>query len=73
MRMPRVQFTLRWMMTRIAVIAMGLAFLVAAARHHFGLEAVTILLLLPVVRPVVRAIVRAYSWTPPSAETERIR
>lgn len=71
MGIHRVWFTLRWMVTRIAVIAVVLAFLVAAAReskkYHCGnrlIEAVTILLLVP----VGRAMVRAYRWTPPLPE-----
>lgn len=66
-----MRFTLRWIMTRIAVIALVLAFLVAAAseskKYHCGnplIEAVTILLLLP----AGRAVVRAYRWTPPHPE-----
>ena len=62
---------MRWMMTRIAMIAVILAFLVAAAResrkYDCGnplIEAVMIVLLLP----IGRAMVRAYRWTPPPAE-----
>ncbi len=33
MRRPRVRFTIRWLMTRIAVVAAAMAFLVAADRE----------------------------------------
>jgi len=33
MRLPRVRFTIRWLMIRIAVLAAGLAFLLAADRE----------------------------------------
>ena len=71
MRYRRWQITLRWMMIRIAVIAVALAFLVHAASqsvmYHCGnpiFEAVTILLLLAVGYPLGRAMARAYGWTP---------
>jgi len=71
-RFPGWQFTLRWMMTRIAVIAAALALLVAAARqsekYHCGhpfLDAVSILFLLAFGYPLARAMASAYKWNPP--------
>jgi hypothetical protein len=76
----RWQITLRWIMIRIAVIAVALAYVVDAARqsakYHCGhpmldamtipmLDAMTILLLLAVGNPLGRAMARAYGRTPP--------
>ncbi len=61
------QVTLRWVMTRIAGIAVALAILAEgareSARHHCGnpmFEAVVIVFLLVVGPPIVRAMARAY-------------
>lgn len=67
-----LQITFRWMMTRTAVIAAALAFLVAAARQSEKCgcgqplaDAVTILVLLAVGYPLARAMAWACRWTPP--------
>jgi hypothetical protein len=71
----RWQITLRWMMIRIAVIAVALAYLVPAARvsvrYHCGTpmaEAMAILVLLAVGYLLGRAMARAYGRTPPPPE-----
>jgi hypothetical protein len=68
------------MLTRVAVIAVTLAFLVNAARqgaeHNCGTplaEAMTILFLLAAGPALTRAIVRAYKWHPPQPTADPSR
>jgi hypothetical protein len=64
MRLPRVRFTIRWFMTRIAVLAAAVAFLVAADREGRPngcgtplLSAMTVLLALATGYVITRIVI----------------